>query len=318
MILSRKILKVNYDYILNLWLQDKKDNIKISSYMRYKFIIENYISKELGSIDFKKINERLINNFFDFKTIKELSDSTKNLIMIVIKSSIKYGVEKKFRKQNINIEIKITKPKSKVIYFTKNEQDILDKYLHDNLNLKNLAIIISLYTGIRVGEVCGLQWKDINFYEKTLSISKTVQRIVSNDNTSKTKLIIDSPKTESSIRTIPIPEHLIKILRIYKTNDENFILSDSLKPKDPRSVEKYFTSVLKNNNIRVLNFHALRHTFATRCREAGIDIKILSKILGHSSYHTTQDIYVHETMDFMRVSMNTVYKYMMSSKVRKT
>lgn len=316
MILNRKKLRVNYDYILVLWLEDKKDKIKISSFMKYKFIIKNYISKELGSVDFKKINERIINNFFDLEVISELSDSTKNLIMIVIKSSIKYGIEKKFRKQNINIKTKITKPKSKVIYFTKNEQDILDKYLRDNLNLQNLAIIISLYTGIRVGEVCGLQWKDINFYEKTLSISKTVQRIISNDNISKTRLLIDSPKTESSIRTIPLPEHLIKILKLYKSNDENFILSNSPKPKDPRSVEKYFTNVLKNNNIRILNFHALRHTFATRSREAGIDIKVLSKILGHSSYHTTQEIYVHETMDFMRDSMNIVYKYMMSSKVR--
>lgn len=188
--------------------------------------------------------------------------------------------------------------------------------MHDNLNLRNLAILISLYTGIRIGELCALQWKDINFQERTMSISKTVQRIITNNCNVKTKLTVNTPKTESSMRIIPLPDRLLRILKMFMSNNEHFILTDSIKPKDPRSVEKYFTNLLKKNNLPILNFHALRHTFATRSREAGMDIKILSKILGHSSYHTTQEIYVHETMDFMRASMNTLYKYMISPKVR--
>ena len=186
----------------------------------------------------------------------------------------------------------------------------------NNLNLRNLGILLSLYTGIRIGELCGLKWKDIDFRNKTLSINKTVQRIKNTEKNSllKTKLIVDIPKTEHSIRTIPLPDFLIPILDSFKTNNENFIFTNSLTPKDPRAFEKYFSSVLEKCQIRNLNFHALRHTFATRAREAGIDIKVLSEILGHSSYHITQEIYVHISVDFKRESIDSLVDYLSTKK----
>lgn len=160
--------------------------------------------------------------------------------------------------------------------------------------------------------MCGLKWKDIYFINGTLSINKTVQRIrcIEVDSNVKTKLIVDFPKTEHSFRVIPLPIFLIPILKKFKSDNDNFIFTDSSTPKDPRAVEKYFNSVLIKCRIRNLNFHSLRHTFATRAREAGVDIKVLSEILGHSSYHITQEIYVHISTDFKRDSMDSLINYL--------
>ena len=153
----------------------------------------------------------------------EVSESTRRTAFIIIKSSIKYGISKKYIKSFNKLNIKIKNSKTKVIYFTRKEQENLYNYLIQNLNLRNLGILISLYTGIRIGELCGLQWKDIDFINETLSINKTVQRIknLKKEENSKTKLIVDIPKTEHSVRTIPLPAFLISILKMFKADKEN-------------------------------------------------------------------------------------------------
>lgn len=308
--------EINYSQVLDEWLNDRKNQIKDSTYIKYLSIIEKNINPTLGNYNFRKLTVKNIYDFFNSNKMLEVSDSTKKIILIIIKSSINYGICKKYIKSFDKIEIKLKKPKHKVIYFTKREQEILNDYLRNNLDLRNLGILISLYTGIRIGELCGLKWKDIDFINETLSINKTVQRIknIEKDSLLKTKLVVDFPKTEHSIRTIPLPEFLIPILKSFKTIDENYIFTNSLKPKDPRAFEKYFCSILKKCEIRNLNFHALRHTFATRAREAGVDIKVLSEILGHSSYRITQEIYVHISVDFKKDSMNSLINYLTSEK----
>ena len=301
-----------YKHVLNEWLNERKTHIKESSYLKYLSTIETIIIPILGEHKFKKITDKDIYNFFNSKKMLEVSESTRRTAFIIIKSSIKYGISKKYIKSFNKLNIKIKNSKTKVIYFTRKEQENLYNYLIQNLNLRNLGILISLYTGIRIGELCGLQWKDIDFINETLSINKTVQRIknLKKEENSNTKLIVDIPKTEHSVRTIPLPAFLISILKMFKADKENYIFTNSPKPKDPRTYEKYFASVLKKCEIRNLNFHALRHTFATRAREAGIDIKVLSEILGHSSYHITQETYVHISVDFKRESIDSLIDYL--------
>lgn len=307
---------IYYSEVLKEWLNNKKDKIKESSYLKYLSIIESIILPSLGNCIFKKLTLKNIYDFFESDKMLKVSDSTKKITLIIIKSSINYGISKKYRKSFNKIDIKLKKPKSKVTYFTKKEQEFLNQYLIDNLNLRNLGILLSLYTGIRIGELCGLKWKDIDFINESISINRTVQRIknIENGSSTKTKLVVDVPKTEHSIRTIPLPSFLILILREFKSNNEKFIFTDSLKPKDPRAVEKYFTSVLARCGIRILNFHSLRHTFATRSREAGVDIKVLSEILGHASYHVTQEIYVHISNEFKKESIDSLVDYLKSEK----
>ena len=159
--------------------------------------------------------------------------------------------------------------------------------------------------------------KDFDFISGTISINKTVQRVknIDKNSHSKTKLIVDAPKTEYSLRTIPITEFLISILYnvISKIeNDDQFVFNNSLNPKDPRNYERYYSKVLKDCGIRNLNFHSLRHTFATRACESGMDIKVLSEILGHSSYHITREIYVHISSEFKKESINCLANYLIS------
>ena len=176
------------------------------------------------------------------------------------------------------------------------------------MNTKNLLILISLYSGTRLGEICALKGSDIDFVNNTISIRRTVQRIKNNDTKTKTKLVVDTPKTNSSIRVIPIPIFIMDILKEYTNDINNFIFTNSNNPKDPRSVEKYFSKLLEDLNIRHLKFHSLRHTYATRLREQKADIKVISELLGHSNWKTTQDIYVHASFECKKNSVKEIAK----------
>lgn len=302
--------KIYFSYVLDEWLINKKNKIKITTFYKYQSVIEGNIKPILGDLIFKKIKSEDIYDFFNNKKIAILSDSSKNLLLIIINSALKFGVKQKYKKEIPFCEIKLKKVKGKIIYFTKKEQKILENHLNKKLNLRNLAILVDLYTGLRIGELCALQWKDIDFINNTLSITKTVQRIKNNDVNSKTKLVITSPKTKYSIRIIPIPFFLIKTLKEIRNDDDVYIFTNTNKPKDPRTLEKYFKSVLVKCGIRKISFHSLRHTYATRSRESGMDIKILSELLGHASYKTTLDIYVHISLDFKKDSVNSLVKYL--------
>ncbi len=304
--------KIYYKQVLEEWLINKKKTTKTTTFYKYQSVIEKNINPILGNKIFKKIKNEDISNFFENEMIISLSDSTKNLLLVIINSSIKYGVDEKYRKSFPVLKVKIKQPKARIVYLTKKEQNILEKHINDNLNLRNLAILMDLYTGLRIGELCALQWSDIDFINNTISITKTVQRIKNNDINlnAKTKLIITEPKTEHSVRTIPIPKFLIEILKKYRSDEDIYIFTKSNKPKDPRALEKYFKDLLLKCGIRDLVFHSLRHTYTTRSREAGIDIKILSELLGHSSYKITLDIYVHTSLDFKKDSIKSLVKYL--------
>ena len=295
---------ITFERVLYDWLDYKKQNIRESSYAKYLFCIKNYLVSNIGYINFKKLKSNDIEYLFNKNTIKKLSNSTKNTILIIINSSIKYGVEKKFRKNLISISIRFKKKKNEITYFTIKEQEILEEYINSNMNIRNLSILVSLYTGLRLGELCALKGSDIDFINNTISVNKTVQRIKNNDGNSKTKLVIDIPKTENSIRIIPVSEFIISLLNQYIKDKDNFIFTGTNKPKDPRTLEKYFTNLLKKLNLKSLNYHSLRHSYSTRLREQKVDIKVISELLGHSNWKTTQDIYVHASIDSKIQSIN--------------
>lgn len=305
------INKLYFNQVLDEWLYNKDKTIKNTTFYKYQNVIESNIKPFLGNYLFKKMKPNDIIVYFENEKIKKLSDSTKNLLLIIINSAIRYGISKKYRKSFPEYKIKINRPKARIVYLTKKEQGILEKYIFSHINLRNLAILMDLYTGLRLGELCALQWKDIDFTNNTLSITKTVQRVKDNNSSNnKTKLVISKPKTEYSIRTIPLPKFLISLLKKYISDNNNYIFTNNSNPKDPRTLEKYFKSLLNKCGIRNVVFHSLRHTYATRAREAGIDIKILSELLGHSTYKITLDIYVHTSLEFKKDSINSLVKYL--------
>ena len=153
---------------------------------------------------------------------------------------------------------------------------------------------LSLFTGLRIGELCALKWKDVDLSNKTVSISKTIQRIRTDFGT---KLVITEPKSNSSVREIPVPECIMPILKKFSADKECYLLSGTSKPVEPRVMQYRFQKLLKKAKLPSIHFHALRHMFATNCVEMGFDVKSLSEILGHSGVEITLNRYVHSSLE---------------------
>lgn len=177
------------------------------------------------------------------------------------------------------------------------EQRILENYLYFDLNNYKMGILLALYTGIRVGELCALQWDDVSGC--TIIINKTLQRLKQGG---KTVLEVTEPKTRKSNRTIPIPEFLLPTLDQYRTSG-SVLKNRNGKPVEPRLLQLTFEKYIKECGLPKTNFHALRHTFATRCVEAGFDVKSLSEILGHTDVKTTLNRYVHSSLEQKQKNM---------------
>lgn len=162
-----------------------------------------------------------------------------------------------------------------------------------NLNLPNLCILLCLYTGLRVGEICGLKWENIDIKNGCLFVNRTVERISLGNG--KTMIVIEPPKTESSIRKVYIPLFVVALLKKYKDKPDKYILSGKSKPTEPRALQYRFKRILSKTKIREFSFHSLRHTYATLCIEKGMDIKTLSELLGHADVKITLNTYVHSS-----------------------
>ena len=174
-----------------------------------------------------------------------------------------------------------------------------------NMDLTKLGIMIALYTGVRIGELCGLKWSDIDLNVKTIRIDRTVQRIRVNGKANRTELIVSTPKSHTSVRTIPITEFLVRILKVFKlSSTDTFVIMGNAKLPDPRTMQYRFKTLLTKIGLRTLNFHSLRHLFATNCIELGFDVKTLSEILGHSSVEITLNRYVHSSIERKRQCMD--------------
>ena len=180
----------------------------------------------------------------------------------------------------------------------------LEHYLLQSNDLTKYGILLALYSGMRIGEICALKWSNINLKSGTVSVCQTLQRLQDRENKGKTKIYISEPKTQSSKRIIPIPDFLTELLKtIQPQNNHTFLLTGTKSPIEPKTLENAFKRCLKKCNIPRINFHILRHTFATRCVELGFDMKSLSEILGHASMGTTLSIYAHPTLECKRNNM---------------
>ena len=190
--------------------------------------------------------------------------------------------------------------------FSRTEQSLLSRYLCENPSPCNIGILLCLFTGMRIGEVCALRWGDIILDEQYLFVHQTMQRIQSEgEDGKKTRVVIGPPKSECSIRKIPIPAEMLQLLIPAKRQNEAFLLTGMVHSYiEPRCMENQFKTVLDECGVSDLNFHALRHTFATRCIELGFDIKSLSEILGHANVNITLNRYVHPSMDLKKANMN--------------
>lgn len=303
---------ITYSKWLDDWLISKKLIVKESTYIRYKNTIENHIKPELGKYPINKISTELVESFIANKMQNGkksgggLSSKSISDIMVIIKESFKFAQS---HGEIINctfsrLPIRKTTNEMRVLSIT--EEQKLISVISNDIDRCKLGILICLYTGIRIGELCALKCENISIADKTLKIEATMQRIQCDDSNcvSKTKIIVTDPKTYNSVRIIPLPDFLLEKIIPFITIPNAYLLSgNSIDIVEPRTMQNRFKSYLKQGMISDANFHSLRHTFATRCIEVGFDVKTLSEILGHSSVKITLDKYVHSSMQLKRMSM---------------
>lgn len=300
MLLKRK--KILYKDWIYTWLLEKKDYIKESTYANYSNNIFNHIIPKLGNYYLNELNHKVIQDFLLELSKNGRKDNTGGLaektikdITIIIKGSIKKGINEDKIK---HIELTFNYPKdnkeNKLYVLTKREQNKITNYVLENINSRNIGLLISLYSGIRIGELCALRWEDVDFKKNSLTINKTIQRVYIKDkNKNISKVIITTPKTKNANREIPINKDFLEILKKVKSEKKNYILTGNEKYIEPRTYRKYFNKILDELKIKHFNFHSLRHTFATNCISLGVDYKTVSELLGHANVNITLNLYVH-------------------------
>ena len=305
--------KIKVNDILIFWINNK-NNLKIQSYQKYENLIFKVISPIIGDFFIQDFIKDELENFFKYLSKLNIPVSTQKTIFYILKSSWDLGFENKICHYINFKEIKFKSINNKIQVLSKSEQTRLEDKLLEKINIRKLCILLCLYSGLRIGEVCGLKWENINFNQKSLSVIRTIQRIKNTNINSKKKTILIeiNPKSETSNRIVPIPDFIIELLKNFRNNNEFFILSNNTNFYDPRQLESCFERIVKNANIKYINYHVLRHTFATRCIESKMDIKTLSEILGHSSVEITLKLYVHPSYDLKKTSIENLVKFMMN------
>lgn len=284
------------------WLTRKEQYIKESSFVKYKSILERHIKPYFNEIPVNKIDEHTIEAFAKNLTVKGYSAQTVKITLSVLEGVFLYF------KIDVSVKRIIPKKGQKEIHIlSSNDRLKFEKYLLYGQDAYKIGILLSLYTGIRIGELCALKWEDIDLNAGTVKINATLQRIQDFKGISgnKTRIVITEPKTPSAKRTIPLPDFIIKRLKaVDPKNGSAFLLTGTERFTEPRALTYVFKKYLKESGVPDINFHALRHTFTTRCIENDFEPKALSEILGHSSVNTTLGIYNHPSLEYKRESIN--------------
>ena len=292
-----------YKDLLTKWLSDQKTYKKYSTYTNYYNITYNQIIPNLGSYKIEDINNDILQDFI----LHQLKHGKKDGTGI----SFKYAqdiitVLKLTLGRDIEIKLPYHAPMA-VEIFEKNEQISLINYLQSYINNKNFGILLVIHTGIRIGELCSLTWKDINFDTQLLHINKTIIRTYTREDGSKVQ--ITPPKTRSSTRTIPLNKWIMQYAVLLRGQDGEYIITGKNKYIEPNKYRLYYNRILSRLNITHRKFHALRHTFATRCIECGCDYKSLSELLGHSNVSITMNLYVHPQLELKRKCVELLADY---------
>ena len=279
------------------WLASTVNTVKPSTFQKYESVIRNYIANGLGNLQIQYISSQTIDQFAAEKLHgkHKLSPKTINDILTII------GLGMSFIEQELGYakpKIRRVKEEYKEIrVLSREEQRILEKYLLSDLDLYKFGIIVTLYSGLRIGELCALHWDDV--LDGRIYVSKSYRRIISG---SATVLEVTPPKTTASVRVIPIPSSVQSIIEPFRSAGP-ILKNRNGKQVEPRLMQTKFHRYLSESGVDNANYHSLRHTFATRCIEAGFDVKTLSEILGHTDVKITLNRYVHSSYELKQNNM---------------
>lgn len=294
------------------WKQEIRYTIKDSTFSNYEAILKNQLLPELGSTQIRKISNSQITQLIHKKKELALSAGTIHVILSVLRSILNFAAKGGvYTSEPIRYpHLAGTSQEVQIMKLANYNQ--LEKFLIDNISDFHFGLLLCMHTGIRVGELSGLRWEDVDFAQHKIRIQRTVIRIKNLDQTAnpdtgkipKTILYIGPPKTEHSNREIPLPDKLLFYAKCFRKDGSAYILSGTARCMEPRVIQRRYAALLKTCEIPPIKIHALRHQFSCRWVEHGFDTKSLSEILGHTSVRTTLDLYVHIQAETKRQYMN--------------
>ncbi|MCI8796089.1 MAG: tyrosine-type recombinase/integrase [Dorea sp.] len=300
-----------FETLAGVWLADVKVTVKESTYTRYYRIVQVYLFPHLRQQPLSKIDAAFLRGLPE-KLLGEggiggtpLSPKSVSDILCVLKSIFQYGRKYEYPCPESNL-LRYPQKKSKSIKILTEENRMkLEQLLLDSEDTTSLGILFTMFTGVRIGELCGLRWEDIDFHSFTVHVCRTVERIadLNPKAEAKTKVVVSEPKTKNSFRIIPLPEFLAGYLSVRKRDPQCYLLTGNKKHTEPHQFYIRYQNYLRRHGIENHSFHALRHTFATRCVEMGFDTKSLSEILGHANINTTLSVYVHPSIQQKKTQM---------------
>ncbi len=302
---------MKYKDWLNIWLENyAKPSTKARTYQRYE-TFASHVKEKLGDIELTELSPLLLQTFAtqllysgNKKTGNGLSPNTVNVIVSVMQNSLKTAFTLGLTKEYIGDKIKRPKANEKQVEcFSLSEQKQIERAVLSDKRRKMLGVLLCLYTGLRIGELLALEWSDVDLRAKLLTVKKTCYD--GKDEQGNYARVIETPKTRTSNRVIPIPKQILPLLNALKKERQSpFVIADGRKIISVRSYQRSFELLLKKEKIHHRGFHALRHTFATRAIECGMDVKTLSELLGHKNTSITLSRYAHSLLEHKIEMMN--------------
>lgn len=294
---------------LEFWLEAViKPEVKYSTYAVYRGQVERHILPSAGKIKLKNMNNKTMEIVYNAILDKNITTATAQNICKRFMAALCSARDRKLISGLPLLPYKKKKYKRKKPRFmTLNEQKRIEEKLDDKKS-KDLAVLLALYSGSRVGECCGYTWQDFDPLTGGIHVSHSIQRVsLYHQQKQKTKLLLTETKSDSSRRFIPLPRFLVKILVQFKKDNQalgsDYIFGAGRKAMDPRVLQYHLTRVTESIGLQGIHFHTLRHTFATRFIEKNGDIQALKEILGHSSAKITLEWYGHSTKQHIQKSM---------------
>lgn len=305
---------VTFTELAEAWLRSVKCGLKESTYAHYQYTLYKYVLPILGTVPISRLEENILEQALQ-KIIappdgqhKELGFSSARECLSMVRRICKYAVHLRLIRP---MELSVRLPQEKSHSMTPLsvvEQNRLRTYVLSNPTPRKLGLLLGIESGLRIGEVCGLKWDDFDLKTGTVQIKRAVSRIPCGDG--HTKIVIQTPKTRTSRREIPLSKHMVQALKILQKSypsDAWFLSGNTVKPVEPRCYRKSIKTYLKQAAVHQVRPHVLRHTFATTCLQSGCDIKTLSELLGHANANITLQRYVHSDLSRKRREIQRIF-----------
>lgn len=312
--------EIYYNEVMEKWLEEYGRLLAPSSYAKYDQLFSTHIRPFFENVRVRDLSREMVEEYRESlegarasRRGRELSASTVKCILMLVNRGLAEAGRICGTDKPLRLTAQRKRSKREVQIFTEEEQKRLEAYLNSRTDISRTCVCLCLYTGLRIGELCGLTWEDVDLEEGCIRVKKTLQRLKKRQpDEQRTCLVVGRPKSLSSDRIVPFPDFMREKLEAFRKTGERsgYILTGSSEaPLDPRTLQYRYKRYLRDAQIPYRKFHALRHTFASRCLMAGIDAKTLSEILGHADIQTTLNIYCHTTLQYKKEQINRLQPF---------